>query len=123
MGGALCSECRDCSEETTPGVAHPLETLGIAVKCSSLAFGASSTGSITLDLSFHSRLLRLRQSWELAFPLRPRDRVPEFVCDSGATLKEKSDGKLLAGNRVNVREVTRCFPQLPLCAHLAAGNV
>lgn len=40
-----------------------------------------------------------------------------------ATLKEKSDGKLLAGNRVNVREITRCFPQLPLCAHLAAGNV
>lgn len=55
-----------------------------------------------------------RQSWELAFPLRPHDRVPEFVCDSGATLKEKSDGKLLAGNRVNIREITRCFPQLPL---------
>lgn len=54
------------------------------------------------------------QSRELAFPLRPHDRVPEFVCDTEATLKEKSDGKLLAGNRVNVREVTRCFPQLPL---------
>lgn len=46
--------------------------------------------------------------------MRPHDRVPEFVCDSEATLKEKSDGKLLAGNRVNVREITRCFPQLPL---------
>lgn len=103
-------------------MAHPLEPLGIAVKCSSLALWCLKhwihhSGSFHFTAGYSG----CHQSWELAFPLRPHDRVPEFVCDSGATLKEKSDGKLLAGNRVNVREITGCFPQLPL-VHTPGGR-